>query len=98
MQCSIDAQHGTGAARMVDSLSMPLIHNERVRLTATWVNTVAAATIVTGVIAPIAAIVFGLSMSGTLSKTSFLLATLAWLLLGAILHLTARYILGSLQE
>jgi hypothetical protein len=33
---------------------MPLIENERVKLTATWLNTLAAATIVTGVLAPIA--------------------------------------------
>ena len=77
---------------------MPLIHNERVKLTATWVNTIAAATIVAGVIAPIAAIVFGLPASGALSTASFELATLAWLFLGAILHLIARYLLGSLQE
>jgi len=46
---------------------MPLIQNERVKLTATWLNTLAAATIVTGVLAPIAAFVFGLPASGAIS-------------------------------
>ena len=77
---------------------MSLIHNERVKLTATWLNTLAAATVVTGVIAPITAIVFGLPANGTLSRVDFLFATLAWLLLGAILHWVARYALRSLQE
>jgi len=37
---------------------MTLIHNERTKLTAVWLNTLAAATVVAGVIAPIAAVVF----------------------------------------
>jgi hypothetical protein len=77
---------------------MPLIQNERVKLTATWLNTLAAATIVTGVLAPIAAFVFGLPASGALSVRTFLFAAVAWLLLGMILHWVARYVLGSLQE
>jgi hypothetical protein len=77
---------------------MPLIKNERVKLTATWLNTLAAATIVTGVLAPIAAFVFGLPASGAVSVRSFLFAAVAWLLSGIILHWVARYMLGSLEE
>jgi dipeptide/tripeptide permease len=77
---------------------MPLIQNERIKLTATWLNTLSAATIVTGVIAPLAAIVFGLPASGTLSMATFLFAAVAWLLWGLILHLAARYGLRRLQE
>jgi hypothetical protein len=77
---------------------MSLIHNERVKLTAGWFNTVAAATIVAGVIAPLAALVFGMPPAGGLSWANFLAATLAWLFFGTILHLVARYLLGSLDE
>jgi hypothetical protein len=77
---------------------MPLIQNERVKLTATWLNTLAAATIVTGVLAPIAAFVFGLPASGAISVRTFLFAAVAWLLSGMILHWVARYVLGSLEE
>jgi len=77
---------------------MSLIRNERTKITATWINTLAAATVATGVIAPIAAVVFGLPMSGTISRPAFAIATLVWLLLGIALHLWARRILGRLQE
>jgi dipeptide/tripeptide permease len=77
---------------------MPLIENERVKLTASWFNTVAAATIVTGVIAPLAAAVFAVPAAGNLSLRNFAIATMAWLILGTLLHLYARYLLRSLQE
>jgi len=54
-------------ANQTGGADMPLIRNERVKLTATWLNTLAAATIVTGVLAPIAAFVFGLPASGAVS-------------------------------
>ena len=77
---------------------MPLVQNERVKLTATWLNTLAAATIVTGVLALMAAFVFGLPASGAISVRTFLFAAVAWLLSGMILHWVARYVLGSLEE
>jgi hypothetical protein len=40
---------------------MHLIHNERTKLTATWINTLAAAFIAAGAVAPVAAILYGLS-------------------------------------
>jgi hypothetical protein len=45
---------------------MTLIHNEGTKLTASWFNTPAAATIVTGVIAP----VFGVPTSATISMAT----------------------------
>ena len=77
---------------------MNLVLNERIKLTATWINTLAAATVATGVIAPIAAVAFGLPTTGTVSVLSFVLATLLWLLLGIARHLWARRILRSLTE
>ena len=77
---------------------MNLIHNERIKLTAVWLNTLAAATLATGVIAPIAAIVFGLPTSATLSRVGLALAMWGWFSLGFGLHWLARYILGRLRE
>jgi hypothetical protein len=39
---------------------MSVIHNERVKLTATWLNTLTSATATVGVLAPLASIVYGL--------------------------------------
>jgi hypothetical protein len=39
---------------------MSVIHNERVKLTATWLNTLASATATAGVLAPLASIIYGL--------------------------------------
>jgi dipeptide/tripeptide permease len=77
---------------------MSLVHNERTKLTATWLNALAAATVVTGVIAPLVAIVFGIPTSGKVSSVVFILATFVWLVLGVILHMLARRILGRLRE
>jgi Na+/melibiose symporter-like transporter len=77
---------------------MSLLHNERTKLTATWLNTLAAATVVTGVIAPMVAVVFGLPTSGTVSPTAFMFAIAVWLLLGVALHIVARRVLRRLQE
>jgi hypothetical protein len=44
-----------------------LIHNERIKLTATCLNTLAATTVATGVIAPLVAFVLGFPAVGTIS-------------------------------
>jgi hypothetical protein len=75
-----------------------LIHNERIKLTATCLNTLAATTVATGVIAPLAAIVLGFPAVGTISWTAYILAAMAWFALGTTLHLLARQILGRLRE
>jgi hypothetical protein len=87
-----------GLSRNLAQRSMSLIRNERVKLTATWLNTLAAATIVTGVLAPTVALVFGFSTSGTVSAGLFAGATAVWLLIGGGLHMAARHLLGRLQE
>lgn len=40
---------------------MSLVHNERTKLTATWFNTMATALLAAGVIAPVAALLYGLA-------------------------------------
>lgn len=77
---------------------MSLIHNERTKLSATALNGTALASIAAGFITPLAAISFdvpGSAARGALPTTLF---ALAWRVTGGILHLAARYLLGSLRE
>jgi hypothetical protein len=75
-----------------------VVHNERVKLTASWVNTLAAAIIATGVVAPLVAIVFGFPTAGAVSPFGFALSSAAWLFFGVALHFVARNILTRLKE
>jgi hypothetical protein len=68
---------------------MSLIHNERIKLTATWLNTLAAASVVTGAIAPLVAIILGVQASSGVSTRTLVFSAAAWLLIGVGLHLVA---------
>jgi hypothetical protein len=74
-----------------------LIHNERTKLTATWINTLAAAFIAAGAVAPVAAILYGLSML-PIATTRLLGLALTCAVLGFCIHLGARALLGRLRE
>ena len=50
---------------------MSLVDNERVKLTATWLNTLASATATVGVLAPLASFIYGLGQS-PLSRIRFI--------------------------
>lgn len=76
---------------------MLLIHNERTKLTASWLNTLATALIAAGAFAPIVALVYGLSpMSADGSRLS--LVALGCFAGGAFLHWLGRALLGRLRE
>ena len=76
---------------------MHLVHNEKTKLTATWINTLAAAFIAAGGVAPVAAILYGLSAIpiglGRLVGLAFGCA-----LVGGAIHLLARAQLERLRE
>jgi hypothetical protein len=74
-----------------------LIANERIKLTAGWLNTLSATTIATGVVAPLVALVFGFPTSATVSIAGFALVCGTWLFLGVALHFLARRVLQRLQ-
>ena len=74
---------------------MGLVQNERIKLLAAAISTTGVATIVTAVIAPVAATFYG-SMSVTVE--SWWVIGLIWLLVGSALHLVAQAILGRLRE
>lgn len=74
---------------------MSLVHNERTKYLATLINTVAAAAIAAGVIAPLVAYSYG--VPGAMTQGLTILVSLVWLTTGAILHLAVRLILGRLR-
>jgi hypothetical protein len=76
---------------------MHLVHNERTKLTATWLNTLAAAIIAAGLFAPLAALLYGLAelRIGPFSVTAMVLVCL---LGGLFLHIVGRVVLGRLRE
>jgi hypothetical protein len=75
---------------------LSLIHNERTKLLASTVNTVGTATIVAGAVTPLIAATSGLPGGGFGFGT--FLFSVAWLGIGAGLHLVPRIILGRLRE
>lgn len=75
---------------------MSLIHNERVKYLATWLNGIATAAVAAGVISPLVAITYGFA-SGPADLRILLLATVIWLLIGATLHFVVRLVLGRLK-
>lgn len=76
---------------------MFLVHNEQVKLTATWFNTLATALVTAGTFAPIAALMYG--FSATAADRSFLAVSAGICFLGGIaLHLGGMAMLRRLRE
>ncbi|WP_048710768.1 hypothetical protein [Microvirga massiliensis] len=77
---------------------MSLIHNERVKLSASALNGVGVAMIAAGFVTPLVAMTFDVPGSAARGALVTTLAALAWLVAGVSLHLLARRLLGGLQE
>jgi len=77
---------------------MNLVHNERIKYLATWLNTIASAAVILGVVTPLAAGFYGASGSYAPSPLTLILGALIWLFSGLALHLAVRRILGRLRE
>jgi hypothetical protein len=71
--------------------------NERLKLLAGWFNTVAAAFLTTGVVAPLVTVIYGLAPKA-LDPALVLASSLICMLVSGGLHLAGRSILGGLQE
>jgi hypothetical protein len=67
-----------------------IVHNERVRLLATTINSVALAFLIGGVVAP--------AVSEQLHAGWHAFVTLVWIGFGVGLHYAARAVLGRLRE
>jgi hypothetical protein len=74
-----------------------LVHNERIKLTANWLNTLATGLIAAGVFAPGIAVLYGLS---SLSLGSLFVATVlaSCLALGVTIHLVALMLLARMRQ
>lgn len=76
---------------------MFLVHNERTKLTASWLNALATALIAAGAFAPAAAWLYGLSTLpvGAFNLTAIAIACAG---VGIGLHVSALAMLGRLRE
>lgn len=74
---------------------MSLIRNERLKLTATFLNGLAVAAVAAGAIAPLAALSYGIP--GATAGSTIALVGLGWLVTGIGLHLVGRWLLRGLQ-
>ena len=74
-----------------------LVLNERLKLLAAWFNTVAAAFLTTGVVAPLISVVYG-PAPRTLDPALVITSSLVCMLVSGGLYLAGRSILGGLQE
>lgn len=87
------------SVRLVASAAMSLVENERAKLTANWLNTLSAGTIIAGCVTPLVAIAYGLRPGGVSLGNSFILAlSIGWIVMGVALRLGARIILGRPKE
>jgi hypothetical protein len=80
-----------------ESLNVYLVHNEQTKLTATWINTLAAAFIAAGAVAPVAAVLYGLSAL-PIELARLIGLALACAAIGVGIHFVARAQLGRLRE
>lgn len=71
--------------------------DERTKLTATWLNTLASGTILIGLVTPVAALIYGSGVVGV-SRPLAILAGAGFTCLGGGLHLIARRALGRSRE
>ena len=71
-----------------------MVENERVKLTATGLNTVAIASLIASVIGPTAADIYGIVVP---ESPYWGVLALCWRIGCAIFHVAARYVLGGLE-
>jgi hypothetical protein len=83
------------ATRFETDRFVNLIHNERVKLTTLWLNTLSGASIAAAVIAPLR--FYGVP-SEPIAPGLLYLGVGLWFFAGIVLHFTARWLLGSLKE
>jgi hypothetical protein len=75
---------------------MVLIHNERVKLLASALNALGVALIVTGVIAPVAGVLYRGTERGAWNDWWFVIGA-AWFLAGVGLHSAGQIVLGRVR-
>jgi hypothetical protein len=77
---------------------MSLVHNERTKLTATWISGLATVFIAAGLFAPVAAgLAYGIT-DRRIGWPYILVIVILCMVVGAFLHWTGRLVLGRLRE
>jgi hypothetical protein len=76
---------------------MHTVHNARVQLLATLLNTMAGASFAVGVAAPVAAAFF-YGSSANIPVHSFVIGAIIWLIAASALHALAQITLGGLRS
>lgn len=76
---------------------MNLVHNERIKLTATWFNGLATAFMAAGLFAPLAALAYGIAEL-RIGPVSIALVIGLCIGVGVLLHSFGRLFLGRLRE
>jgi hypothetical protein len=77
---------------------MHAIHNARIQLLATLLNTMAGTCFTVGIAAPIAAVFFYSAAPAGLRLVSIVLGIVFWLAAAVMLHLAGRMVLGGLRQ
>jgi hypothetical protein len=73
------------------------VRNERRKLTASWLNTIATALMAAGVFAPAASQIYGFGPN-RVDQTLVLISSTVCLSVSLILHFGGRQVLGGLEE
>lgn len=85
-----DDERSRAAARLVE--------NERIKLIATLLNTLASGTVLAGIVIPLASALAGMMPVGVQPSVARLFfATLVWISTGFVLHYWATRVLGKLK-
>lgn len=77
---------------------MSLVHNERVKLLATALNTAAGSSFTVGVVAPTAAAFYNINGTAGVPLPVIVAGAVIWLFTAIVLHLAARHVLGGLKQ
>jgi hypothetical protein len=77
---------------------MTKAEEEQIKLTANWLNVVAAGIVVTGTVAPLIAYVLGTIPNGTVSPYIVGVGSIVSLVFGIALHVLARHSLKRLDR
>lgn len=75
---------------------MSLVHNERTKLTANFLNALSSGVIIAGFVAPLIAVGVGFQPAPA-AAWKLVASSLAWFSAGVALHLAARWVLKRLQ-
>jgi hypothetical protein len=76
---------------------MTKIIDEQTKLLANLLNTISGAVIVTGVVAPLVAVSFGIATAPVMPVPVLLVVSASWLVAGVLIHYIARLVLRKLS-